>query len=478
MTLFRRATNGTKVPPRPGTHAGRVSLIFSRKPVQGLLVVVGLAALYAAGLGIRSLNQPADPTTATKQSISPLGQLVLSRASTADAITALQQQLHESPNDPKRLTLLAQEYIQQIRENGDPGNYTRADKTLQKAYKLNPKNADVLLTMADLQFARHLFKDSLNLGMRAQALNPYQAAIYGVIGDSQAELGLDDQAIVSYQKMVDTRPDLGSYSRISYARELHGDIPGAISAMQQAVRAGGPNAENTAWTEVYLGNLYLNYTGDLDSATRSYRQALATFPSYVHGLAGMAAVSALRGDQDQAIEQYKHVVEIMPLPQYLIALGDLYKKAGRGTEADNTYQLVRTEEKLYQANGVDMDLDIALFDADHGLDLKQGLERAQQAMKDRPSTTSADVLAWTLFKSGKFQEATSMEQQALRLGSKNALFLFHEGMIESALGEKQTAIDYLQRSLQTNAAASNQPYFDVLYGDTARAELVKLQGGQ
>ncbi len=41
-------------------------------------------------------------------------------------------------------------------------------------------------------------------------------------------------------RMVSIRPDIRSYSRISYLREIHGDIPGAIEAMELAVEAGAP----------------------------------------------------------------------------------------------------------------------------------------------------------------------------------------------------------------------------------------------
>ena len=63
-------------------------------------------------------------------------------------------------------------------------------------------------------------------------------------------------AIATVQRMVDLRPDLASYSRVAYLRELHGDIAGAIDAMQLAVSAAGPATENTEYVRVQLGNLY------------------------------------------------------------------------------------------------------------------------------------------------------------------------------------------------------------------------------
>ena len=52
--------------------------------------------------------------------------------------------------------------------------------------------------------------------------------------------------------MMDRRPELASYVRISYARELLGDRTGAIEAMQRAIVSGGSFTEATNWVTVQL----------------------------------------------------------------------------------------------------------------------------------------------------------------------------------------------------------------------------------
>ncbi len=128
-----------------------------------------------------------------------------------------------------------------------------------------------------------------------------------MIADAQIELGMYEAAVQSLQQMVDLRPDLSSYSRIAYARELHGDIAGAITAMQQAVMAGGQATENSLWVRVQLGNLSFN-SGDIEQAGREYQRALALSPDYVYGLAGMARVYAAQGRHDEAIELYEQAI--------------------------------------------------------------------------------------------------------------------------------------------------------------------------
>ena len=56
----------------------------------------------------------------------------------------------------------------------------------------------------------------------------------------------------------------------------------------------------------------------------------------------------------------------MPLPEYVIALADAQAAAGRADEAAQSVELARAEIQLFEATGVMVDLDLALFEADHG----------------------------------------------------------------------------------------------------------------
>ena len=139
--------------------------------------------------------------------------------------------------------------------------------------------------------------------------------------------------------MINLRPDLSSYARVSYARELYGDVEGAMQAMGQAAQAGGPAPENAGWAHVQLGTLYFN-SGRLDQAEHEYDAALAVYPGYFHAQAGLAAVRAAQGRTAEAVTLYKAAVAVVPLPQYVQALGDLYAATGNAKDAQAQYDLV------------------------------------------------------------------------------------------------------------------------------------------
>jgi tetratricopeptide (TPR) repeat protein len=234
------------------------------------------------------------------------------------------------------------------------------------------------------------------------------------------------------------------------------------------VDGGIPGAENTAWVRTQLGNLYFN-SGNLDQAEIEYQLTLQNRPDYVYALAGLGRVHAARGDMKEAIKLLNQAVAIIPIPEFVITLGDLYQASGQIAAANQQYELLAAIEKLYRANGVDMDMEIALFNADHNRNLDETVTLARKAYQNRPGIQGADALAWTLFKTGQYLEAQKYSQQALELGTKDALKLFHAGMIAHALHDDEQAQQYLEQALAIN------PHFSLLYSDEAQKTLLSIQ---
>ena len=87
---------------------------------------------------------------------------------------------------------------------------------------------------------------------KAILINPNRAMYYGILGDSDIELGLYSGALDAIQKMIDIRPDYSSYIRVAYLRELYGDIVGAKDSLSFAIDAGSTFKENIAFAYVEL----------------------------------------------------------------------------------------------------------------------------------------------------------------------------------------------------------------------------------
>ena len=424
-----------------------------RSSMRMAAVVLATSVLAACG------SQSSPPVTSRVHHVIGLG--------TNDVIAQVQAKLKAQPNDWQAVDLLAGAYLQKVREVGDPSYYPKVETLLNRALAHDTADPEATTLMGSLALARHQFVAALDWGRRALRLDPASSRALGVIGDAEIELGRYPDALSSFQQMVDLHPDLSSYARVSYARELFGDVPGAIDAMQRAVEAGGPVPENSAYTRVLLGNLYFS-VGRTREADAQYRRALFDDPGYPYALAGVARVEAATHRYPEAIGHYRRAVDTYPLPDFVIALADAYVAAGDRRKAAETYDLAGAEQQLYRANGVDLDAELALFDADHQRDLPAALDAARRAMADRPSVRSADILAWTLYQAGDDRAALTASLQATRLGTQDAGMFFHRGMIEARLGQIAAAVSDLRRALSIN------PYFSLLWAPVARQTLASL----
>jgi tetratricopeptide (TPR) repeat protein len=432
---------------------------------RAILLAAVAALIIIASWQFSSSNHPASawasPNFAWDTSAGP-------GASADVQIQNLQKRLRIDSNDWQAYSQLGLVYLQKARESGDPVYYQKAEKALDQALSFQPDDYASIGAKGALALARHQFHQALELGKQARQINPDRAYAYGVIADAQIELGQYSEAVETLQAMVDLRPDMSSYSRISYIRELHGDTAGALEMMQRAVDSGTPNSESTAWSRTQLATLYFN-TGDLEQAEVEYERTLQDRPNYVYAIAGLGRVRAAQGDADDAIKLLTQAVGIMPMPDFVITLGDLYQTTGQQAAALQQYKLVTTIEQLYRANGVDLDMEIALFNADHDQNLAATLELARQAYENRPSIQGADALAWVLYKNGDYQEAQKYSEAALQLGTQDALKLFHAGMIAVKLGRHAEATQYLKEALAIN------PHFSILHADEAQMTLQTLQ---
>jgi len=419
------------------------------------------AAALLLGSAFRSSSAAAPPPPAGAADRFQAG---FALGNTPALVASLQQELRAHPRDAHTWALLGLAYQQRAREVADPSYYPKSEGALRRALRLTPNDLVATSGLASLALSRHRFREALGLARQAHALSPTTAQVYGLLGDAQLELGRYPSAFADFDRLARLKPSLAAYSRVSYARELLGRPAAAVTAMRESLDAATGEPEPTAWTRVQLGKLYWSQ-GRLGAGAAQYRAALAVFPGYVHALDALAQVEGARGRFARAIALERQAVAETPLPQFVGYLGDLYVAGGRPALARRQYALVDVIRRLQVANGVETDLETALFRADHGVQLRETLALARMARRERPSIDGDDVLAWTLDRNGRCGEALRYSKLALRLGTKDALKLFHRGMIERCLGRTAEGNRFLRRALSLN------PHFSLLWAPVARRAL-------
>ena len=419
-----------------------------------LLLVVAVGGLLSGGGG--SVGNPQAPPPAIAQD--DLGRL----------IERAQQRLENNPQDYRTWAELGSAYVEQARITADPSYYPRAEGALQESLDLNDSANDVALTgMGALSNARHEFAVAADWARQALVINPSGATTYGVLADALTQLGDYDEASAAIQQMLDLRPGIPAFTRASYDLELHGNIDGARSALEQALAAAFTPSD-VAFCRTYLGHLSFS-EGDLDGAAEQYAAGLLATPGEPSLLIGQARVAAARGEQDSALDGYGEVVAIRPLPEYLVEFGDYLESLGRTDEADVQFALFETTQQLFEGAGVQDQLTVAYVEADHG-DPGAAVEAAEQEWAQRENVDSADALAWALHSAGRDAEALPYAQQATGIGGRNALFLYHRGIIEAALGMAEPARETLDTALGINE------YFSPLHAPMAKEALAALGG--
>ena len=438
-------------------------------PAKAVTVVVAAAMLIAgaAALNLRGaavLDRPALGLARTPTSVllGPAGR----SGSLEDPIAALQDRLRLVPEDWQGFAALGLAYVAQARVTADPSWYPKAEGALATSVRLHGEgNVDAFLGLGALALARHEFREALAHGRAAVDMSPRNADAFGVVGDALLELGRYEEAFEAFQTMIDTRPDLASYARVSYARELLGDVEGAVDAMRTAFESAG-SASDAAWAAHQLGELELG-RGDVEAATGWFERGLDLDPGQVANLAGLARSAWVRGDAREAIERFEDVVTRRPSVEDVATLGDLYATTGHPDLAEAQYAVVEAARELARSHGVNVDLEIALFDSDHG-DPERALTAARSEWRRRKSIHVADAYAWALYANGRFRVAERISDRALSLGTHNASFLYHAAMIQRALGREAVALQLMNRVLALN------PHFSVLHAATAervRSEL-------
>lgn len=385
----------------------------------------------------------------------------------AERIEALTTRTSSSPEDLAAWQELSVAYVNQAAATGDASYYSLADSALDEADRLDPGAPGTLVARGNLALALHQFDLALSHGQRALEALPSNPEALGVIIDAQVELGRYAEAAETAQAMLDVDPGLPALARASYLRQLHGDLDGALSAMQQAEIAGAGLPFETATVTALVGDLAF-LVGDIDAAEGAYRRALATSPDAVPAVVGLARTRAVRGDVAGAIEHLEELSAATPHPAALLLLLDLQEHAGRPDDAARTEELLRAIVALQRDASQTVDLELALFEADHG-DPAQAVRLARSAHAGRPDNVyAADALAWALYRDGRIEDAVGLTEQALRLGTADPVLQFHGAAVHAAAGNGSRARELLTGVLD------QQPWFSFGLLDEARSLTAEL----
>jgi tetratricopeptide (TPR) repeat protein len=433
--------------------------------------------LSAGAICITSCSNNKDQIPALlerKKVMGPEDEKALIKSTYDKAVAALKT----DPDDLKQYITLASAFISEGRITGDNTYYGNAAiKMLNKVTGSAAGSKDLVFQALSLKSAvllnMHQFKDALDVAQQGVAMNSFNSGIFGALVDANVELGNYDEAVKDCDKMICIRPDLRSYSRASYLRQIYGEDTGAIAAMQMAVEAGMPGLESTEWARVNIGDLYLN-EGNTDSASIIYRTALVYRPDYPFALVGMAKVAEAKKDYDAAINYTKNAIQIRSEVAFVSFLADLYQLKGDAAKAKDTRNDVvglllqgqkdEPADALVKHN-VSRELATAYLNAGN---LDKALQYARTDLNMRPSNIDAnELIAWIYYLKGDYANAKVHADKMLATNTKNTNKLYKAGAIYASAGDVNKGNQYMHEALALN------PHIDQLLINETKSPVTK-----
>jgi len=337
----------------------------------------------------------------------------------------MRERVAAAPDDASSAVVLADALLRQTRVSGNAGLAKDAERVLLAVLERDSERYDARRMLAAAYLSQHRFADALREAERCRTMRTDDAWVWGVIGDAHIERGEYEAAFDAFDRMASIKPTAAAYARVSYARELQGDLEGALQTMQMASEATSPHdPESLAWHHAQLGHLYLEM-GQLGRARREFLAAGHTFPGHPFAEIGRARVAEAAGDLRTALDIVMAMLETSPTPADLAYAGDLMTKLGQREGAERQYRLA---EAAWRTDAPEPSR-LARFLAERGRQLDEAITIGEKARVNRNDIFTADALAWAYFQTGQLDKARSMIALALRTGTRDRVIRAHASEI-------------------------------------------------
>lgn len=434
------------------------------------VVLAAVALVVLGSYGARALTRPAGtpsnrpvPTQAAVAApggVAPPGAVTAAPAGLEQidrSIGAWTGNLRRDAKDFLAATNLAILYNARGRLTANVDDYGRALEAAKAAVAAAPQDPGARLAETTVLLALHDFGGALALATELYREDPSQVGALAATGDAEQELGDYDAARATFARLSGLASGAAIDARVARFAYLTGD-PARGLRLSMLARDEGTTAD--ALADDPSSGVFYHYqlaemarlTGDAALAEREYEAALALRPTDLGSLVGLAKVEAFEGRTADAIASLRRATAIAPQPEAVGLLGDELRASGDAAAADRQYALVRQIRRLSELAGSVYDRQILLFELDHAGASDDVLARARASLATRHDAYGHDVVAWALYRLGRFDEAATEAAAAQASGVVDARILFHAGAIAIAGGDAGGGTALVRRALALGPA--------------------------
>jgi len=438
-----------------------------------LSVAVAATVLVGTSYGVHALTTTHDTPAPQARPVAVAGSddAVGGGAETARLIRAYEAVAH-THRDEGVDAMVSSLYLQRGRFTGDLGTYRQALAAANDAARLAPRDPATASLLASALFSLHDWTGARDAALHALSLDPRRQNAAVVLGDTDLETGRYTDAAAIYRQLQ--ARVAGSASLVVRQARLAwvtGDLAQARRLADEAIRLApdnGATGASLAFYSVFVSQVDID-AGDYRAAVIAGERAVQAAPNWHVAIAAQAKALAAAGDIDRAVDGYRRAAAIVPLPDYLGALGDLRSIQGRHSAAQEQYATVAAIARIATSQRDVYNRQLVLFAADHDRGIMAAVRMARAELTIRKDAAGYDALAWVLHAAGRDAQARTYSDHALAVSPVDPRFEWHAAAIAAALGQRTRAVTLLTDLL------ARSPNFDPLQSRHAAALLASLR---
>lgn len=443
-----------------------------KKSISPAWLLLGVGLLMGVGIAVAT-RLPKDKTQRSSwvplinEKLAHYEQIAMAKmqgGSVADKMLRnYQRRIYALPKKPGLWTLLGQWWVRKARSTSEMAYYKNAEACVKITLALAPGYPGALNLLGLIHIQRHEFKKAIQVARKILSKRKDDAMAWGTLSDAHLERGEYKQAADAVEQMSAIKPNLASYIRAAYLMWIRGEVYQARKLVELAYDAGRgqKDREPVAWVLTEGAKMFW-YVGNLKEAEQGYSMALQYKPDYPPALVGKAQIAMARNNPKLAITLLDNAYNQRPLAHTAWLLGDAKSMAGDKEGAAKAYSIV---EKL----GEDDRRVLALYYATKNIKLKKALKLIKEEYKVRADVYTEDVIAWLMFRLGKFKEAKVRIDRATVHGTKDPMLFYHKAAIYGVNGQLEECKKLLAFALKLN------PNFDLTAASEAKRLHKKLQ---
>ena len=374
-------------------------------------------------------------------------------------ISFYQQRIRQNPDGGLDRALLATAYLKMARASGDVSWYLLAEQAAQESLaKLPFNNEGAVLTLAKVAEARHDFAKAIELAQKAPSDNAL-----GILVTANLATGKVDKANQAAETLVKRVPTLGSLTLQALVEVAQGKDKEAIQNLQQAIAIEEPGETGSSvWARVLLGRLYYRQ-GQLEQARTLYQEALRITPQYSPALLNLAQLEIRVGNYKAAEKLYGQFFQLVSKSPTVYdhvvwrGMARVQNLQGNFAEAKKwqSQAIAKLREDLV-GFGHRKELAQLLLESDRKESVAEALTLMQEEVRDRRDTETLATLALALGRSGRWQEAQQVMNEARRWGIRDASILHQAGTIERELDNTSQANQFFRLAQEIDPQFNTQ----------------------